>query len=188
MSPLSESVSPVIVQLLNCVQFIATPWTAACQTSLSFTIALSLLKLKSIESVMPSNPLILCHPLLLLPSAFPSIGVFSNDLALRIRWPKYWGFSISPSSEYSGLSLLQHYSSKASVLQHSVFSVRVCRLSKLHAVIYPGSSPRRTKSFLSLPSPSLPTEFRVHEARVGVECLHIRHRVCVLGLDSFAQT
>ena len=141
MSPLSESVSPVIVQLLNCVQFIATPWTAACQTSLSFTIALSLLKLKSIESVMPSNPLILCHPLLLLPSAFPSIGVFSNDLALRIRWPKYWGFSISPSSEYSGLisfridlldllavqgtfkSLLQLHSSKTSILWHSAFFI-----------------------------------------------------------------
>ena len=84
-------------------QFIATPWTAARQTSLSFTISLNLLKLKSIESVMPSNPLILCHPLLLLLSAFPSIRVFSNDLALCIRWPKYWSFSISPSSEYSEL-------------------------------------------------------------------------------------
>ena len=79
------------------------PWTAACQGSLSFTISWSLLKLMSIESVMLSNHLILCHPLLLLPSIFPSIRVFSNELALRIRWPKYWTFSISPSNEYSGL-------------------------------------------------------------------------------------
>ena len=81
----------------------ATPWTAAHQASLSFTIFWSLLKLMSIESVMPSNLLILCHRLLLLPSIFPSIRVFSNELALHIKWPKYWSFSISPSSEYSGL-------------------------------------------------------------------------------------
>ena len=83
----------------------ATPWTAACQASLSFTISQSLLKFVSIESVMPSNHLILCHPLLLLPSIFPKIRVFSNESALHIRWPKYWSFSfsISPSSEYSGL-------------------------------------------------------------------------------------
>ena len=83
----------------------ATPWTAACQASLSFTISWSLLKLMSVESVMPSNHLILCHPLLLQPSIFPSIRVSSNESALRIRWPKYWSFSfsISPSSEYSGL-------------------------------------------------------------------------------------
>ena len=112
-------------------------WTATCQASLSFTISQSLLKLMSIESVMPSNHLILCRPLLLLPSIFPSIRVFSNELALHIRWPKYWSFSfnISPSYEYSGLiscrnsyfdllavqgtlkSLLQHLSSKASILQ-----------------------------------------------------------------------
>ena len=81
------------------------PWTAACQASLSFTITWSLLKLMSIESVMPSNHLTLCHPLLLLPSIVPNIRVFSNDLALHIRWPKYWSFSfsISPSNEYSGL-------------------------------------------------------------------------------------
>ena len=84
----------------------ATPRTAARQSSLSFTISRSLLKLISIKSVMPSNHLILCHPLLLLPSIFPSIRVFSNESALRISWPKYWGygFSISPSKEYSGLS------------------------------------------------------------------------------------
>ena len=87
----------------------ATPWTAAHQASLSFTISWSLLKLTSIESVMLSNHLIFCHPLLLLPSIFPSIRVFSNELALHIRWPKYWGFSfsISPFKEYSGLISLR---------------------------------------------------------------------------------
>ena len=119
------------------------PWTAARQASLSFTIFQSLLKVMSIELVMPSNHLILCCPFLLLLSIFPSIKVFSNALALHIRWPKYWSFSfsISPSNEYSGLisfridwldllavqgtlkSLLQHHSSKASILQHSAFFV-----------------------------------------------------------------
>ena len=119
-----------VVQLLTCVQLFVTPWAAAGQTSLSFTISRSLLKLMSIKSVMPSNHLILCHPLLLLPSIFPSIRVFSNELALHMRWPKYWSFSfsISPSNEYSGLridwfdlldvqgtlkSLLQHHSLKS---------------------------------------------------------------------------
>ena len=117
----------------------ATSWTAAYQASLSITNSWSLLKLLSIESVMPSNHLSLCHPLLLLPSIFPSIRVFSSESVLRIRWPKYWSFSfsISPSNEYSGLisfridwldllavqgtlkSLLQHHSSKASILRHS---------------------------------------------------------------------
>ena len=115
------------------------PWTAAHQSSLSFTISQSLLKFMPIESVMPSNHLILCYPLLLLPSVFPSIRVFSNESALFIRWPKYWSFSISPLNEYPGLisfridwfdllavqgtlkSLLQHHSSKASILQHSAF-------------------------------------------------------------------
>jgi len=116
---------------------------AARQASLSITNSRSLLKLMSIKSVMPSNHLILCHPLLLPPSIFPSIRVFSNESALRIRWPKYWSFSfnISPSSEYPGLisfrmdwldllavqgtlkSLLQHHSSKASILQHSAFFI-----------------------------------------------------------------
>ena len=118
-----------------------TPWTVACQVSLSITSSWSLLKLMSIESVMPSNHLILCHPLLLLPSIFPSIRGFSSESVLRIRWPKYWSFSfsISPSDEYSGpisfrmdwfdllavqgtlKSLLQHHSSKASILWHSAF-------------------------------------------------------------------
>ena len=93
------------VQSLSHVWLFATPWTAACQTSLSITNFQSLLKLMSIESVMPSNHLILCHPLFLQPSIFPSIRVFSNELVLHIRWPKYWTFSfnISPSNEYSGL-------------------------------------------------------------------------------------
>ena len=93
------------VQLLSCVQLFATPGTAACQASLSITSSWSLPKLMSIESVMPSNHLILCHPLLLPPSIFPSIRVFSNKSALCIRWPKYWSFSfnISPSNEHSGL-------------------------------------------------------------------------------------
>ena len=93
------------VQLLSRVQLFVTPWTAARQASLSTTNSQRLLKLISIESVMPSNHLILCHPLLLLPSIFPSTRVFSNESVLRIRWPKYWSFSfsISPSNEYSGL-------------------------------------------------------------------------------------
>ena len=115
------------------------PWTVARQASLPFTVSQSLLKLMSIESVMQFNCLILCHPLLLLPSIFPSIRVFSNESALHIRWPKYWSFSISPSNEYSGLislridwfdllavqgtlrSLLQHHNLKASILRHSAF-------------------------------------------------------------------
>ena len=90
------------VQLLSHVQFFATPWTAACQASLSITNSWSVLKLMSIETVMPSKHLIFCHPLLLLPSIFPSIRVFSNESVLCIRWPKYWSFSfsISPSNEY----------------------------------------------------------------------------------------
>ena len=95
----------VFVWLLSRVRLFVTPWTAACQASLSFTISQNLFKLMSVESVMPSNHLILCRPLLFLPSIFPSIRVFSNESALHIRWPKYWSFSfsISPSKEYSGL-------------------------------------------------------------------------------------
>ena len=93
------------VQSLSCVQLFATPWTAPHQVSLSITNSQSLLKLMSIKSVMPSNHLILCRPLFLLPTIFPSIRVFSNESAARIRWPKYWSFSfsISPSNEHSGL-------------------------------------------------------------------------------------
>ena len=97
----------VIVQSFSCVWLFATPWTAAYQASLSFIISQSLLKLMSIGSVMPSNHLILCHHLLLLPSIFPSIRVFSNELFLRIRWSKYCSFSISPSNEYSELISLR---------------------------------------------------------------------------------
>ena len=96
-------ITEVVVQLLSCVWLLVIPWTAAHQTSLFFTISQSLSKFMSIESVMPSNLLILYHPLLLLPAIFPSIRVFSNDSALHIRWPKYWSFNISPSNEYSGL-------------------------------------------------------------------------------------
>ena len=97
------------VQLLSCVQLFATPWTAARQASLSITNSWSLLKLMSITLVMPSNQLILCRPLLLLPSIFPSIRVFSNESVLCIRWPKYWSFSfsISPSNEHSGLNFFR---------------------------------------------------------------------------------
>ena len=100
--------SVVVVQPLSCVQLFVTPWTAAPQASLSITISWSLLKLMSVESVMPSNHVILCHSLLFLPSIFPSISVFSNESALHIKWPKYWNFSfrISPSSEHSGPRLI----------------------------------------------------------------------------------
>ena len=131
------------VQSLSRVRLFVTPWTAGPQTSLSIINFRSLLKLMSIESVMPSNHLILCHPLLLLPSILPSIKIFPNESALCIRWPKYWrfGFSISPSNEYSRVisfridwldlpavqgtlkSLLQHHSSKASILWCSAFFI-----------------------------------------------------------------
>ena len=129
------------VQSLSHVRLFVIPWTVAHQASLSITNSQSLPKLMSIESRMPSNHLILCHPLLLQPSIFPSIRAFSNESVLRIRWPKYWSFSfnISPSNEHSGLipfrmdwldlpavqgtlkSLLQHHSSKASILRRSAF-------------------------------------------------------------------
>ena len=136
----SRITSGSLVQLQGCVQLFSTSWTAARQASLSFTISQSLLRLISIESI-PSNHLIFCHPLLLLLSVFPSIRVFSNELALRIRWPKDRSFSFSPSNEYSGLisfridwfdllavhgtlkSLPQHHISKASILQHSAFFI-----------------------------------------------------------------
>ena len=131
------------VQSLSHVQLFATPWTAACQAALSITNSQSLRKLMPIESVMPSSHLILCHPLLFLPPIPPSIRVFSNESALQMRWPNYWSlsFSISPSNEHPGLisfsmdwldlpevqgtlkSLLQHHSSKVSVLWHSAFFI-----------------------------------------------------------------
>ena len=142
-----RAVSPLVVfQSLSHVQLFATPWTAAHQAYLSYTISQSLLKLMSIELVIPCNQLVLCPPFLLLPSIFPSIRVFTNELALHIGQPKYWSFSfsLSPSNEYSGLislridwfhllavqgtlkTLLQHHSSKASILQRlAFFGVRV---------------------------------------------------------------
>ena len=132
-----------IVQLLSCVRLFVTPWTAAHKVSMSITNSQSLLKLMFIESVMPTNYLILCCPLFLSPSIFPSIRVFSNKSVLHIRWPKFWSFSfnISPSNEHSGpislgmdwlnllavwgtlKSLLQHHSSKVLVLCHSAFFI-----------------------------------------------------------------
>ena len=132
-----------LVQSLSCVQLSAIPWTAAFQDSLSITNSWSLIKLMSIELVMPSNLLILCLPLLLLPSIFPSCRIFSNESVLLIRWRKYWSFSFSNSSsnQYSGLisfrmnwldllaiqgtlkSHLQHHSSKSTILHHSVFFI-----------------------------------------------------------------
>ena len=132
---------PQFSSVVQSCRLFATPWTAARQASLSNTNSQSLLKLTSIESVIPSNHLILCHPFLFPPSIFPSIRVFANESVLHIRWPKNWSFSfnISPSNEYPGLisfrmdcfdllavqgtlkSLLQHHSSKASILQRSAF-------------------------------------------------------------------
>ena len=143
-NPHSSVVQFSSVQLLNRVQLFATPWTAARQPSLSITKSRSPPKPMSIESVMPSNHLILCRPLLLLPSIFPRIRVFSHESTLYMRWPEYWSFSfsISPSNEHPGLisfrmdwldllavqgtlkSLLQHHSSKASILQHSALVSR----------------------------------------------------------------
>ena len=129
----------VVVHSLSRVWLFVTSWTATRQASHSFTISQSLLKRMPIESVMPSNHLIFCRPLLLLPSIFHSIWVFSNESALHIKWPKFWSFSISSSNEYSGLtsfkidwfdllavqgtlkSLSQHHSLKASILWHSAF-------------------------------------------------------------------
>ena len=141
--PISETHTLSSVQSLSCVRLFVTPWTAARQASLSITNAQSLLKLMSIKLVIPSNHLILCHLLLLPPSIFPSIRVFSNESVLHIRRPKYWSFSfsVSPSKEYSGLisfrmdwldflavqgnlkSLLQHHSSKASIFRCSAFFI-----------------------------------------------------------------
>ena len=148
-----------VIQSLSCIQPFATPWTATRQASLSFTIYQSLLKFMSTESVMPSKHVILFCPLLL-PSIFPSIRVFSNKLALCIRWPKYWslGFSISPSNECSGLisfrsdwfdflavqvcfkSLLQHHSSKTSILWCSAFFMVKGEFNTIKCLFYKGFS------------------------------------------------
>ena len=156
----------LVVQSLNCVWLFGTPRTAAWSASLSFTISQSLLKLMSIESVMPFNHLILCHPLLLLLSTFPSFRVFFNESALHIRWPKYWSFRISPSDEHSGLisfridwmdllalqgalkSLLQHHSKSINPLALSFLSLSGSNLLKEHWTRRqnPGPAPTPGKS------------------------------------------
>ena len=143
----SASVQFSSVQLLSCVQLFATPWTAAHQASLSITTYWSLLKFGAIESVMPSNHLLLCHPFLLAPSIFPSIRVFSNESVLHIRWPKYWSFSfsISPSKEYldwfplaltGWISLqskgLSRVFSNATVQKHQFFSTQPSFMASSH--------------------------------------------------------
>ena len=145
-----------LVQLLSCVWLFATPWTAPCQASLSITNSQSLLKLMSIESVMPSNHLILCRPRLLPPSIFPSIRVFANESVLHIRWPKYWSFSfsISPSNEYSGLIsfridwfdllAVQGFSgvfSNTTVQKHQFFSAQLSSQSNSHIHTWPQEKP-----------------------------------------------
>ena len=149
-SATTHSLFKLVVPLLSHVWLFATSWTAARQASLSIPLTRSLLKLMSTESVMPYNHLILCPSLLLLPSIFPSIRVFSNELILHIKWPKYWSFSfsISPSNQYSGLisfrldwlglfavqgtlkSLLQHHSSTVSIRRHSAFFI--VQLTSIH--------------------------------------------------------
>ena len=135
--------------LFSCIQLFVTPWTAACQASLSITNSQSLLKLMSIEPVMPPNRLILSHPLLLLPSIFPSIRVFSNESVLHIRWPKYWSFSfnISPPNEYYGLisfridwfELLAVHGTLKSLLQHQNASFWCLKASITLALSFPHS-------------------------------------------------
>ena len=175
------------VQSLSRVRLFMTLWTAGRQASLSITNSRSLLKLMATESVMPSNHLIPCRPLLLLPSIFPSIRVFSSESVLCIKWPKYWSFSISPSNEYSGLiffkihwldllvvqgtlkSLLQHYSSKASILWHSAFFVlqlshpyMMGKTMKLHMSPYCLGWPfSATKSIFRQPGCTMPKLFHV---------------------------
>ena len=144
------------VQLLSHVWLFASPWTAAHKASLSFTNSRSLHKLMSIELVMPSNHLILCHPLLLLPSIYPSIRVFSNESALRMRWPKYWSFSfsISPSNEYSGLisfridwfvslqsKRLLRVLSNTTVQKHPFFGAQLSSQSNSHIHTWPQEKP-----------------------------------------------
>ena len=165
------------VQSLSHVRLFETPWITARQASLSITNSRSLIKLMSIESVMPSSHLILCHPILLLPPIPPSIRVFSSESTLRMRWPKYWSFSfsVSPSNEHPGLisikmgcldhlvvqgtlkSLLQHHSSKASIFRHSAFSHRYIYISPSFWTSFSSPSPshlfdrKQQKSVKKLP-------------------------------------
>ena len=132
-----KAIAVIAVQSLSCVWLFVTPWTAACQASLSFTISWSLLKLMFIESVMPSNNIILSHPLLLLPSIFPSLKVLTNESALCIRWPKYWSFSfsISPFNEYSRL-----------------ISFRISLQSKRLSSVFSNTTIQKHQTFGALPS------------------------------------
>ena len=160
-----ETICCCFVQSLSYVLLFTTPWIAACQASLSFTISWSLLKLMSVESVMPSNYLILCHPLLFLPSIFPRIKVFSSDSAFCIRWPKYWSFSfsISPSNEYSGFFSFR-------MDWFYLLAVQGTLKSLLHTTVQkhqPGIEPVSLVS-LALQKDSLPTEPPGKPAHIGV--------------------
>ena len=136
------------VQLLSCVQLLVTPWTAACQASLSITSSWSLLKLMSIELVMPSSRLTLCHPLLLLPSIFPSIRVFSNESVLHIRWPKYWS-SASASDICIHVSILLQFRLLQSIEQSSLcYTVGPCSLSNLNIALCVCQSQTPSRSLL----------------------------------------
>ena len=183
----------VVVQSLSSVWLFATPWTAGHQSSLSFTISRSLLRLMSIEPVMPSNHLNLCQPLLFLPSIFPSIRIFSSEPALHIRWPKYCSFSISPSNEYSGLisfrmdwvdllavqgtlkSLLHHHNSKASVLGCSAFSHPSHSLTCIHDY-------RKNHSFDYMGLSSLMSPLSSHPSMVPLPLLN---PACASGSSQF---
>ena len=147
-----------VVQWISRVWLFVTPWTAASQASLSFTISLSLLKHMSIELVMPSNHLVLCHSLLLLPSIFPSIRGFSNESAVCIRWPKYWNFcySISPSNEYSGLISLER-----GAMDSSGPESRFCPLCELPLEGWEESQSSLAQKMQHRAGPSLDTQFQL---------------------------
>ena len=155
----------IVVQLLSRVQLFSTPWTATHQASLSFTISQSLLKLMSTELVMPSNHLILCHPLLLPPSIFPTIRVFSNQSVVRIRWPKYWSFSNRPSNEYSGL-----ISFRIDWLFPTVFTHQLINLLSIYHVsssVLGAGTPAANKNDTLLALQHLPS------SGGGIECMYV---------------
>ena len=155
----------IVVQLLSRVQLFSTPWTAAHQASLSFTISQSLLKLMSTELVMPSNHLILCHPLLLPPSIFPTIRVFSNQSVVRIRQPKYWSFSNRPSNEYSGL-----ISFRIDWLFPKVFTHQLINLLSIYHVsssVLGAGTPAANKNDTLLALQHLPS------SGGGIECMYV---------------
>ena len=185
-----------VVQLLSCVQLFVTSWTAACQASLSLTISWSLLTLMSLESVMPSNHLILCHPLLLLTSIFPSIRVFSNESVLCIRWPKSWSFSINPSSEYSGLisfridwfDLLAVQGAFKNLFQHcsaEIESINSSALSLLYGPTLRGlRHPAQTLFLVVITSLSFPTSRQSWNLVFSPQTLHFPMKAS-LGLSRY---